>query len=163
MAKYAICKYCGERFNRDKEPFVLVGARRYAHKSCSEKVEAAIPQEEKDYKALEDYIKKLFKKDKISVKIKNQIKDFKNEHKYTYSGILKTLYWWYEIKGHTTELAMDGIGIVPYIYEDAEKYYYTIFLATKINEKIENYKPKTIEVTIQSPQVNSSPIKLFKM
>ena len=44
-----------------------VGSRRYAHKKCAEKVEATIPQEEKDYTALEQYIKKLFKIDTVSM------------------------------------------------------------------------------------------------
>lgn len=28
------CKYCGIQFNRNAEPFVEVGGRRYAHKEC---------------------------------------------------------------------------------------------------------------------------------
>ena len=46
-AHFVICKYCGEKFNRDIEPFVDVGSRRYAHKACADKVNATIPQEEK--------------------------------------------------------------------------------------------------------------------
>ena len=162
-AHFVICKYCGDRFDRDKTPFVEVGTRRYAHKACADKVEAAIPQDEKDYNTLEEYIKHLFKADKINAKTKKQIRDFRQEYGYTYTGILKTLYWWYEIKGHTTELAKDGIGIVPYVYEDAEKYYYTLFVASKINEQVQDYKPKIVEVEIQSPEVQSNTIRLFKI
>ena len=93
MAHFVICKYCGCRFNRDVEPFVEVNARRYAHKKCAEQVEATIPQDEKDYNNLEKYIKQLFKTDKINAKTKKQIRDFKQEYGYTYTGILKTLYW----------------------------------------------------------------------
>jgi len=163
MAHFVICKHCGCRFDRDKEPFVLVGARRYAHKSCSEKIEAAIPQEEKDYIKLEEYIKKLFKTDKINAKTKKQIRDFKQEYGYTYTGMFKTLYWWYEIKGHTTELARDGIGIVPYVYDDAEKYYFVLYMAEQMNKKISTYKPEIIEVEIPSPQVEQHTTKLFKI
>lgn len=163
MAHFVVCKYCGDRFDRDKVAFVEVGARRYAHKSCSDKVEAAIPQDEKDYIKLEEYIKELFKTNKINAKTRKQIKDFKNEYGYTYTGMLKTLYWWYEIKNHTTELAKDGIGIVPYVYDDAEKYYYIKYLADKINQTIQTYQPKVIEVEIPSPQVEANPIKLFKI
>lgn len=163
MAHFVICKYCGCRFNRDVEPFVEVNARRYAHKKCAEQVEATIPQDEKDYNNLEKYIKQLFKTDKINAKTKKQIRDFKQEYGYTYTGILKTLYWWYEIKGHTTELAKDGIGIVPYVYDDAESYYYTLYLADQINRRIQTYQPKVIEVEIPSPEVEPNPIKLFKI
>ena len=90
---YVICKYCGIRFNRDLEPAIKVDGRRYAHKACAEKVEASIPQEEKDYMNLENYIKTLFKIDTLSIKIRKQIKEFHTEYKYSYSGILKTLYW----------------------------------------------------------------------
>ena len=30
------CFYCGKIFDRDKEPFVKVNARRYAHLACVE-------------------------------------------------------------------------------------------------------------------------------
>lgn len=90
---YVICKYCGIKFNRDAEPAVKVDTRRYAHKACAEKVDATIPQEEKDYLALEKYLKELFKVDNLNIKIKRQIRDFHTEYGYTYTGILKTLYW----------------------------------------------------------------------
>ena len=93
MAHFVICKYCGCRFNRDIEPFVEVGTRRYAHKTCAEKVDEAIPQSEKDYNNLETYIKKLFKINTINAKTKKQIRDFREEYGYSYSGMLKTLYW----------------------------------------------------------------------
>lgn len=90
---FVICKYCNQKFNRDIEPFVEVGARRYAHKSCAEQVDAAIPQDEKDYNNLEIYIKKLFNIKTINAKTKKQIRDFREEYGYSYSGMLKTLYW----------------------------------------------------------------------
>ena len=160
---FVICKYCNQKFNRDIEPFVEVGARRYAHKSCADKVEASIPQDEKDYNNLEIYIKKLFNIKTINAKTKKQIRDFREEYGYSYSGMLKTLYWWYEIQDHTTELAKNGIGIIPYIYEDAEKYYYTLYLAKIVNDNIGEYKPKIEEVEIASPRTYVNPIKLFKI
>lgn len=160
---YVICKYCGIKFNRDVEPTVKIGERRYAHKACAEKVEAAIPQEEKDYMALEQYIKKLFKIDTVSMKIKKQIRDFKAEYGYSYTGILKTLYWWYEIKEHTLEQSNDGIGIVPYVYNDAEHYFYTLYLAQLVNNNINPHTNKIEEVEIASPRVRTNPIKLFDL
>lgn len=163
MAHYAICKYCGIKFDRDKEPWIEVSSKRYAHKACSEKVQAEIPQEEKDYLLLEKYIKELFKTNILSAKIKKQIKDYRQEYGYTYTGILKTLYWWYEIKLHTTELSKDGIGIVPYIYDDAEKYYYMIYMAKVVNSEIKNFKTKKEEIEISSPRVYKNPQKLFNL
>ena len=57
MAHFVTCKYCGIRFDRDLEPAIEVSSRRYAHKTCAEKVEAKIPQDERDYNSLELYIK----------------------------------------------------------------------------------------------------------
>ena len=49
MAHYVTCKYCGIRFDRDIESAIEVSYHRYAHKTCAEKIDATIPQEEKDY------------------------------------------------------------------------------------------------------------------
>lgn len=156
------CKYCGIQFDRNAEPAVEVSARRYAHKACIEKHQAAIPQDEQDYAALETYIKKLFKEDNINVRIRKQIKDFRQEYNYTYSGMLKTLYWWYEIKGNSIENAQGGIGIIPYIYEDALKYYYSLYLAKIANEDREIRTPEVKEIEIGSPRATKSPTKMFK-
>jgi hypothetical protein len=91
--KIAKCKFCGEQFDRNAEPFVEVGARRYAHKACAEKAQAGISQDELDYLKLEEYIKQLFNINTINAKMKKQIKDFRQEYGYTFSGMLKTLYW----------------------------------------------------------------------
>ena len=157
------CKYCGIQFNRNAEPFVEVGGRRYAHKECAEKYQQSISQEERDYMELEKYIKKLFKKNVVSARIKKQIKDFKQEYKYTYSGMQKTLYWWFELKHNSIEKANDGIGIVPFVYNDALNYFYNLYLADIANkaapERIK--KPEVQEIEIGSPRVYVAPPKLF--
>lgn len=161
MAHYVICKYCSQKFNRDIEPFVRVGERRYAHKACAEKYESSLSKDERDYEALETYIKKLFNTDVISARIRKQIRDFREQYKYTFSGMLKTLYWWYEIQGHTTELAQKGIGIIPFVYEDACKYYYNVYLAKMVNEERKDFKPLVQEIEIGSPRVKTETPKLF--
>lgn len=164
MAHFVICKYCGQKFNRDNEPFVEVGSRRYAHKECADKVDASMTQDEKDYLALETYIKKIFGIDYINAKIKKQIHSFREEYHYTYSGMLKTLYWWYNIKGNSVELAQEGIGIIPFVYNEAEKYYYALYMAKMFNDNVAEYRPRVEEIQIESPQVYyiNKP-KLFKI
>ena len=156
------CKYCGIQFDRNAEPFVEVSARRYAHKACAEKHQAAIPQDEQDYAALETYIRKIFKEDNINIRIRKQIKDFSQEYDYTYSLMLKTLYWWYEIKGNSIENAQVGIGIIPYVYDDALKYYYSLYLAKIANEDKEIRSPEIKEVEIGSPRATKNPTRMFK-
>ena len=76
--------------------------------------------------------------------------------------MLKTLYWWYEIKGNSIENAQGGIGIIPYIYEDALKYYYSLYLAKIANEDKEIRSPEVKEVEIGSPRATKNPTRMFK-
>ncbi len=162
-AKIVKCKYCGIQFDRNSEPFEEVGGRRYAHKACAEKHQAAIPQDEQDYQALESYIKKLFNEKNLNAKIRKQIKDFKQEYGYSFSGMLKTLYWWYEIKGHSIDQSQGGIGIIPFIYDDALKFYYSLYLAKVNNENVTFNKPEVKVIEIPSPRVPITPKKLFNL
>ena len=34
MAHFVTCVYCGTRFDRDKEEYAAISARRYAHAAC---------------------------------------------------------------------------------------------------------------------------------
>ena len=162
---YVTCVYCKERFNRDKVPTKQIGARRYAHKECAENYEKNKSQEDKDLEELEAYIMKLFNETYINPRIKKQIKDYKENYNYTYSGILKTLIYWFDIKGNSIEKANGGIGIVPYIYNTALNYYYTLFLAQMANsdKDIENYKPKVKIIEIYPPETTVKRIKLFDL
>lgn len=162
-ARIVKCKYCGIQFNRNAEPFIEVGGRRYAHKECAEKHQASISQEEKDYLELEKYIKKIFNKNVLTAKIKKQIKDYREQYNYTYSGMQKTLYWWFELKKNSIEKANDGIGIVPFVYQDACDYFYRLYLAKIANDVAPEviHKPKVQEIEIGSPRVYVAPPKLF--
>ena len=111
MAHWVTCVYCKERFDRDKEPTTQISARRYAHKECAEKNQKEKSQEEKDLEQLEAYIMKLFNEPYVNARIRKQIKDYKNQYDYTYSGMLKTLIWFYEIKGNSIDKANGGIGM----------------------------------------------------
>lgn len=157
------CKYCGMQFDANKEVTVKVSNTRYAHKECADKYASSISAEEQAYNELEKYIKKILKIDTINAKIKKQIRDYRQEYNYSYSGMMKTLHWWYEIKGHTTELAQNGIGIIPYVYDDALKYYYGIFIANQINKEKGSFEPKVEVIEITPPTTKKEQIKLFKL
>lgn len=160
-----ICKYCTKKFDRDKEPFVQVSARRYAHKKCAENYENNKTQEQKNQEQLEEYIMKLFNEPYINARIQKQLKEYQEQYHYTYSGMLKTLIWWFEVKGNSIEKANGGIGIIPYVYEQACNYYYALYLAKLANEEkdITQFIPKTKEIVIESPRVYIKPHKLFNM
>lgn len=163
MAHKVKCYYCGKQFDRDKEEWVKVTSNRYAHKNCAISTEEIINQEEKDKHELEEYIIKLFNLDFVEPRIQKQIAKYREEYNYTYSGILKSLKYFYEIKGNSIEKANGGIGIVPYVYKRAFDYYYALWQAQQKNatKEIEQYIPVVKEVTIQNPQRNVKKRKLF--
>ena len=147
------CKVCGKRFDRDKCEFVQISPRRYAHLACSQTEEEKLDQEEKDRKDLEEYIMQLLDETFVNARVRKQIKTYKEEYNYSYSGILKALKYFYEVKKNSTEKANGGIGIVPFVYKDAFNYYYSLWLAQQRNEnkKIELYIPKVNEIRISRP------------
>jgi hypothetical protein len=97
---------------------------------------------------------KLFNDTYINARIRKQINIYIEEYKFTYSGILKALIYFFEIKGNSIEKANGGIGIVPYVYKDAYNYYYDLWLANQKNENkaIKEYIPVIKEVRITPPQ-----------
>ena len=185
MAHVVKCFWCGERFDTDKIESVKVNSRRYGHLSCVPEGEVnqyelipLKPQKEKTKKQtkqkvekdknlekLEKYICQLFDVDYVPPRIQKQITQFKNEFNYTYSGILKTLVYFYEIQGNNQNDDKYGqtIGIVPWIYEDAKKYFYTLYLAQLANQKLthDQIETKVVQYRIPSPQIKKRDIKLF--
>ena len=157
------CIYCNQIFDRDKIPNVQVSSRRYAHKECSISENNKLIQQEKDKEALNDYIKKLFKLDYVDARIQKQIKQYIEEYNYTYSGIHKALIYHFEIKGGSIDKANGGIGIVPYVYQAAYRYYYTLWEAQQKNQNIviNDYIPEVKEIIIPIPQRKVKKRKLF--
>ena len=165
MAHVVKCLYCGKTFDRDKyKDFIAVNSRRYAHTECYNNYIAQLSQEEKDLKALEEYIKNLLELDDITVKIRKQINDYHTKQNYSYSGILRTLQYFYEIKGNSTDKANGGIGIVPYIYQEAYNYFYHIWMAKQTNavKPIEQYvQPEEVIIKISVPKRKEKKKQLF--
>ena len=164
MAKhYVKCYYCGERFDANAEEYVMVNSRRYAHKKCAEETETSLTQEQLDKIALEEYIQKLFNIEYVEPKIQKQIKKFIEEDNFTYSGIKKALIYFFEVKGNSIERAGKSLGIVPWVYQDAYRYYFSLWQAQQKNDtyKIKEYIPKIKEIIIPVPEVKRKTKKLF--
>lgn len=165
MAKHIVkCKYCNIEFDANVEEFVKINTR-YAHLKCRKAYEETKTKEELDYEELEQYIKQLFKIPQLTARITKQIRDFKDEYNYTYSGMRQTLVWWYEIEGNDLSKANQGIGIIPYIYEQAYDYYYSLFLSQTINsiQDIEKFEIRIEEIEIAAPQPPPRKVKLFNL
>ena len=151
------CPYCEKQFDRNDPSisFIKVG-RRYAHTACYEEHENNKTQEDRDYEALYKYIKELLGTDFNFKKIQRQLEEYKTMidvegNTYTYSGMLATLKWFYEISKGSKEEAKGGIGIIPFVYQDAKKYYYNLYLAQEKNKHIKNYNAAVEEITIPAP------------
>ena len=97
-------------------------------------------------------------------KITLQIQKFLQDHpEYTYSGIRRTLEYFYEIKKNSLDKANGGIGIVPWVYEEAKRYYYNQWLLSQKNAEkdIETYKPKIKDIIIKPPKRQPKKRKIF--
>lgn len=111
----------------------------------------------------------LYQSDYVFPRIKKQIAQYTTEYGYSYSGILKALKYYYEIKKNPFDKikAKESIGIVPYIYQNAYNYYYAIWEAQQHQanisdaESIQQYIPKVIEIKIPEPKVENKKRKLF--
>lgn len=214
MAHFVICPYCKQRFDRDKEEYAVVSARRYAHAACMLREAEKDPnyikreiidpldtvicayckkelskkdancvmlnngkyvhkecqaleesREKTDREKLEDYIKSLFNLSYVEPRVKAQIKKYVEEYNYTYSGMQKALYYFYEIKGGDKTKANGGIGIIPYVYQDAYNYHYNLWLAQQKNKDVEikMYVPQVKEIIIPRPErkVKKRPLFAF--
>ena len=164
MARSTKCPICELMFDRDKCEFVHI-KNRYYHKVCYDNMMATKTQEEKDLESLENYIKKLFKDDFINPRIRKQMKTFKEQYNYSYSGMLKSLIYFFEIKGNDVEKAKGGIGIIPYVYKDAFNYYYALHLAQEKNKDkdVSKYVIEGKEIKIKPPQLKPKQKRLFNM
>ena len=112
---------------------------------------------------MENYIKKLFNETTINPRTRKLIQQYTTEYKYTYSGILKSLIYFYEVQGNSIEKSNGSIGIVPYVYDKAFQYYYALWLANESNKNkvASDYITRSREVTIRPPQPKARKRKLF--
>lgn len=131
--KIVKCPYCKESFNRLKEDFEKIG-RRYYHPEChklqleiNKKKEAKKKEQKEKDSVLEGqrrhligYILKLQGADKPNGLVLKQIKDL-SEQGYSYIGIESTLRYFHEIKENP--IVGTGIGIVPFVYDEAKEWY----------------------------------------
>lgn len=152
MATHMVkCPYCGLSFNRDKEPFVKISARRYAHQKCAENQDNTTLQEEKDKDQFFQCVKDIYGPEYNYVMINKQALNFIKQYGYTWSGMTGCLHWFYNINHGNLEEGHGGIGIIPYIYEDVKKYYQQRY-ATENKNKNKKMRQQIIEFTIIPPK-----------
>ena len=154
IAHIVICPYCKLKFDADKEEYIKPNSQRYAHKKCHEEACANQKKSESDRDKVIEYVRKIFESPVINPRIWKQLKQYTEEYNYTYKGILNALIYAFEVRKNDISKAKGGIGIVPYVYQDANKYFEDIEKSNEKNEQIlqqQNTKYKIIEVYIPTP------------
>lgn len=138
------CGLCSQKFNRAAEGSEFIKGKWY-HKNC-----AII---KKDKIKLDEYICKIFQLKAVGPVNNKMIKEFVDKRGYTYNGIYKALQYYYEVRKHSADKAEERIGIVPFVYNDAQDYYNMIdsFIDKRGRSAIAE-KPKEIEINIHTPE-----------
>lgn len=116
VARKVKCPKCGT-FN-DKEETVFYNQRYYC-KICFENAKA----EAEDYKNLIAFICELYNIEAPTGWILKQIKEYKEQYGYSYIGMKTTLDYFYHIKQEEEPEEGMGVGIIPFVYDEAKKFY----------------------------------------
>lgn len=116
MARLPACPDCGIDIVDKKQSKRI--SNRWVCLPCVEKRE----QITNDRQELYDLVAELFFIKYPTGMMMKQIKDYKEDLEYTYKGMTLSLVYWTETLNNTMSNAK-GVGIIPYIYEDAKKFY----------------------------------------
>ena len=133
MGRIVKCAGCGMQLDKDM-------AKRFKnlnyHPSCYEKA--------KDRDELSKYICKTFGLKAPGPRNFALMKKFE-EQGMTLKGMLKALRYHYEVKHGQVDKAQERIGIIPYVYEEAQAYYKEIEdKQEKINAALEKKKEEEV-------------------
>jgi hypothetical protein len=116
MARLPKCPECDIAIDKTIEEHKIHSKKTY-HINCFTRFEAR-----KQHRAdLIDYICKLYTIDAPNIIMLKQIKDYEETYKFTTKGMEMSLRFFHEIKGNSVDAK--GIGIIPYVYDDAKKHY----------------------------------------
>ena len=114
MGKTYICSYCGEKINSDE--IETYKDKKYHSGFCLEEIK---------YKdKICKYVMELFGWKKVAPSIYKQMKKIKEDYpKITYKDMYQALIYFYNVKKGDKEKSHKSIGIIPYVYEEANKYF----------------------------------------
>lgn len=144
MGRMVKCPYCENKVDKD-ESFEY--KKRYYHRECFE----VWQRESQDYKDLVVYICELYRLQAPTGMMLKQLKEYREELHYKSKGMELALRYFYETLGNSVQDGT-GVGIIPYVYEDAKKHY---IMRMKVKESVEANGDKQTEikkVVINSPK-----------
>lgn len=155
------CLFCEQYFDRNKIPNVKIG-NRYAHKECYDAQSEETLQNKKDEGQFFSFVKKIYGTDYNYKMIETQAKRMMKDYGYTWSGMAGTLYWFYIINKGSIEDGNGGIGIIPYVYDEAKKYFERIARVEESNKMVKNMR-EPVCFSIQSPRAWQRPPQLLNL
>ena len=157
------CIYCDVPVNKEQDEYIKTNSG-YAHQSCyDEKQKKKKKLEEKrEYKRkIHEKISSVCGDSYIKTKVDRQIKSFV-EDGLKETGIYNTLVYWYDIKHNSPANAAGGIGIVPYVYNEAADYWRKNELKKQVNDKITEEDVKKVKENLDNydrASVKKGPIR----
>lgn len=120
------CRICHQPIDKNGNDWCMPSVNYYYHIKCYNDWKATEPDPD-ELKLWIDRITSFLGQDlKVSYnykKCENQITKYIKTNKYTAKGIFFALKYFYEVKHNSWEKSNDGIGIVPYIYEESCNYW----------------------------------------
>lgn len=119
-----ICRICKVEINKEKDDWIMPSKNFYYHHKCYEDWKTSVPATDEQYKSfIYDFISRDLKASYDFHMIEAQLKKFIKENKYTMKGIFFTLKYFYEVKHNDWDKGHGGIGIVPFVYNEACTYW----------------------------------------
>lgn len=146
------CLYCGEPLDRNTEEWEQVPGNRYAHKSCYDKKQEKIQEQkkEREYKAkIHKKVQEVCGIQYVKSRVDKQLKEY-IEKGMTAEKLYQTLEYWYDVKKSDPEAAHGGIGILPYIYEESEKYWARQAAIKENNSNVDKESLETSSIVQQA-------------
>jgi hypothetical protein len=89
-----------------------------------------------------------------------QIKEYKEKRGYTYKGMTLALKYFFMVQTHSADIPT--LGIIPYVYDQAKKYWRNIEIKQKRMEKTIKMEDKIV-INLLSDQSNNQLIETYKI
>ena len=126
-------KLAGTERNKRETP---AKKRTQKPKATVELKEGLTEEEYQEKKSFFDYVRQLIGSSELSAKIYKVTGDYlKIYPRFTYKGMEDTLKYYFEITGHPVQ--GDCVGIIPYYYDEAIKYWMSVQSIAKANEEVD--------------------------
>lgn len=150
VARKVKCPYCKQLDEKERLIYQETN-KRYWHEECLKKYEEEVEanktvkdRDKEERKNLIAYICELYDIEAPTGFILKQIKDFHDEpYNYRYYAMQLALEYFFVIKQNSTAKSK-GIGIIPYVMDDAKEFYYN--LASLQKQDIKKAERETVKV-----------------